>query len=75
VAVLAVLGIGVTMWSWFGTNQLGIGLHAYGFNNTLAAWCKYVWIVTGIAALAGALVPKSLWLSADRRPNATARRR
>ncbi len=29
-----VLGVGcniVTSWSWFGTNMLGIGLHAYGF--------------------------------------------
>ena len=34
-AVLAMVGNMVTMWSWFGTNQLGIGLHAYGFNNTL----------------------------------------
>ena len=30
-AVLAVLGNVVTAWSWFGVNELGIGLHAYGF--------------------------------------------
>jgi ABC-type transport system involved in cytochrome c biogenesis permease subunit len=30
-AMLAVFGNIVTAWSWFGTNQLGIGLHAYGF--------------------------------------------
>ncbi len=30
-AVLAVLGNCVTAWSYFGTNLLGIGLHAYGF--------------------------------------------
>ena len=29
-AALAVLGNVVTTWSFFGTNQLGIGLHAYG---------------------------------------------
>ncbi|MGA1618404.1 MAG: hypothetical protein ACO37F_07795, partial [Pirellulales bacterium] len=23
----------VTAWSWFGTNQLGIGLHSYGFTS------------------------------------------
>jgi hypothetical protein len=23
----------ITAWSWFGTNQLGIGLHSYGFTN------------------------------------------
>src|SRR5262249_18741253 len=32
-AVLAIAGNMVTAWSWFGTNQLGVGLHAYGFNN------------------------------------------
>jgi cytochrome c-type biogenesis protein CcsB len=32
-AVLAVLGNVVTTWSWFGTNQLGIGLHSYGFTS------------------------------------------
>jgi hypothetical protein len=35
VARLAVLGAVVTCWSWFGTNQLGVGLHAYGFNKGL----------------------------------------
>jgi ABC-type transport system involved in cytochrome c biogenesis permease subunit len=30
-AVMAVFGNIVTAWSWFGTNMLGIGLHAYGF--------------------------------------------
>lgn len=30
-AVLAVFGNVVTAWSWFGTNQLGFGLHSYGF--------------------------------------------
>lgn len=34
-AVLAVLGNIVTSWSWFGTNQLGIGLHSYGFTSAV----------------------------------------
>ena len=32
-AVLSVFGNVVTAWSWFGVNQLGIGLHAYGFTD------------------------------------------
>ena len=32
-ATLAVAGNVVTSWSWFGVNQLGIGLHSYGFTN------------------------------------------
>lgn len=34
-AILAVLGNIVTSWSWFGTNQLGIGLHSYGFTSAV----------------------------------------
>jgi len=29
-AALAILGNMWTTWSWFGTNELGVGLHAYG---------------------------------------------
>jgi ABC-type transport system involved in cytochrome c biogenesis permease subunit len=32
-ALLAIGGNIVTAWSWFGTNQLGIGLHSYGFTS------------------------------------------
>ena len=44
VAMLTLVGNMITAWSWFGTNQLGVGLHAYGFNNTLAVGCRYFWI-------------------------------
>ncbi len=30
-AMLAVAGNLTTAWSWFGVNELGIGLHSYGF--------------------------------------------
>ena len=30
-AALAVVGNIVTSWSWFGVNELGVGLHSYGF--------------------------------------------
>jgi ABC-type transport system involved in cytochrome c biogenesis permease subunit len=51
-AVLAVCGNMVTGWSWFGTNQLGVGLHAYGFNNTLASGLTIFWAIQlGIIAL------------------------
>jgi len=44
VAALAIVGNMITVWSWFGTNQLGVGLHAYGFSNTLALFCVLMWI-------------------------------
>lgn len=38
IAVLAVAGNIVTAWSWFGTNMLGVGLHAYGFMDSASIW-------------------------------------
>jgi ABC-type transport system involved in cytochrome c biogenesis permease subunit len=54
-AVLSIVGIIITTWSWFGTNQLGVGLHAYGFNNGLVRLCDGVWIGSLIAVLVGVL--------------------
>jgi ABC-type transport system involved in cytochrome c biogenesis permease subunit len=55
-AVLAVCGNMVTGWSWFGTNQLGVGLHAYGFNNTLATGLTIFWL-TQLGFIALGLIP------------------
>lgn len=42
-AVLAVLGNIAVSWSWFGVNELGVGLHSYGFTEgvllTLGLYC------------------------------------
>ena len=38
IAALAVAGNIVTAWSWFGTNMLGVGLHAYGFMDSASMW-------------------------------------
>jgi ABC-type transport system involved in cytochrome c biogenesis permease subunit len=61
-AVLAIIGNMVTGWSWFGTNQLGVGLHAYGFNNTLATGLTIFW-ATQLAFIGMGLVPMRLWRS------------
>jgi ABC-type transport system involved in cytochrome c biogenesis permease subunit len=61
-AVLAVVGIMVTTWSWFGTNQLGVGLHAYGFSKTLAEGCKWTWLGSMFVIALG-LVPTRYWRS------------
>ncbi len=37
-AILAICGNIVTAWSWFGTNELGIGLHSYGFTSGVLMW-------------------------------------
>ena len=62
VAVLALVGNMITTWSWFGTNQLSVGLHAYGFNKTLAEFCVYVW-VSHLVLIAVGMTPQSVWAS------------
>lgn len=72
VAVLALGGIMITFWSWFGTNQLQAGLHSYGFSTELAERCKWVWIGS-LALIALALLPTKYWRSyaAELAPAAT----
>ncbi len=62
-AVLVVVGNMVTGWSWFGTNQLGVGLHAYGFNNTLAMGLTVFWFTQLLCIGLGSLVPLQAWRS------------
>ncbi|VTT97270.1 cytochrome c assembly protein : Probable cytochrome c-type biogenesis protein OS=Planctomyces maris DSM 8797 GN=PM8797T_06360 PE=4 SV=1: ResB: ResB: Cytochrom_C_asm [Gemmataceae bacterium] len=62
IAVLTLVGNMITTWSYFGTNQLGVGLHAYGFSNTLATGCVITWV--GHTVLIGmGLVPLRYWRS------------
>ncbi len=62
VAVLAVAGNIITAWSWFGTNLLGVGLHAYGFKQgtkiALIAFALVHLVIIGIG-----LIPQSEWAS------------
>ena len=67
-AVLAVVGIMVTTWSWFGTNQLGVGLHAYGFSKTLAEGCKWTWLISLLIIGLG-LIPTRYWRASPPRAN------
>jgi ABC-type transport system involved in cytochrome c biogenesis permease subunit len=61
-AVLSVLGIVVTSWSWFGTNFLGVGLHSYGFRQ--GAMMTLVLIDFGFLAIAGiGMIPLNMWQS------------
>lgn len=62
IAVLAVVGNIVTAWSWFGTNQLGVGLHSYGFSKALADGLRVFW-ASQLAVIAVGLVPQRYWRS------------
>jgi ABC-type transport system involved in cytochrome c biogenesis permease subunit len=65
VAVLAVIGNMITAWSYFGTNQLGVGLHSYGFDDSLAPKLTAFWL-TQLAFIGIGLVPLSMWRSFGR---------
>ncbi len=63
IAVLSVLGIIITSWSWFGTNFLGVGLHAYGGSKG-AAMTALIMIDLGFLAIAGlGMLPLHMWQS------------
>lgn len=61
-AVLVVLGNIVVSWSWFGVNELGVGMHSYGFTQGVLAWLS-VFMMSQILVASLGLVPKSLWRS------------
>jgi hypothetical protein len=62
-AVLSIFGNVVTAWSWFGTNMLGIGLHAYGFMDSAVFWLAlFVFSQLGLMLL-GTLLPQRFWWS------------
>ncbi len=44
-AILAIGGNIVTAWSWFGVNELGAGLHSYGFTEGRAFWLGIVVLI------------------------------
>jgi ABC-type transport system involved in cytochrome c biogenesis permease subunit len=62
IAVLTVVGIMITTWSWIGTNQLGIGLHAYGFNKALVQVAQLLWLGSIVFLIVG-LMPRHWWWS------------
>ena len=61
-AVLAIGGNIVTSWSWFGVNELGIGLHSYGFTEgvILALGC---FVLSQLAVMGAGMIPTQLWWS------------
>jgi ABC-type transport system involved in cytochrome c biogenesis permease subunit len=61
-AVLAVGGNIVTAWSWFGVNELGVGLHSYGFTEGVLKTLG-IFIGTQLLVIAMGALPKELWMS------------
>ena len=64
IAVMAVVGNIIVTWSWFGTNQLGIGLHSYGFTAgmALAIWS---FVSSQLVIIAAGLIPVKFWAASS----------
>tara|TARA_R110000744_G_scaffold255462_1_gene370951 strand:- start:4136 stop:7027 length:2892 start_codon:yes stop_codon:yes gene_type:complete len=58
IAVLAVAGNIVTAWSWFGTNMLGVGLHAYGFMDSASMWLA-IFVASQVMLMLTGLIPRN----------------
>lgn len=61
-AILAILGNIVTSWSWFGVNELGVGLHSYGFTEGRLRMLM-LFVLSQLLVVAIGLIPKQYWPS------------
>ena len=57
--MLAVGGNIVTSWSWLGVNELGVGLHSYGFTEGVLL-ALGLFVASRLAIIAVAMLPPSL---------------
>jgi ABC-type transport system involved in cytochrome c biogenesis permease subunit len=62
-ALLAVGGNIVTTWSWFGVNALGVGLHAYGANDSSTAMWLLTFSVSQLALILLGALPRQWYAS------------
>ncbi|MBL4808534.1 MAG: cytochrome c biogenesis protein CcsA [Phycisphaerales bacterium] len=65
--VLAIFGNIVTAWSWFGTNMLGVGLHAYGFTSSTVFWLT-LFVLSQIVLMGVGMLPMTIWRSKFAKP-------
>ncbi len=62
-AVLAIAGNIVISWSYFGVNQLGVGLHSYGFTEGVLL-ALGVYCLSQLAMIGLGIMPRRMWRSA-----------
>ena len=62
IAILAVFGNVVVSWSWFGVNQLGVGLHSYGFTSGITLTLS-LFALSQLAVVGCGLLPRDTWKS------------
>jgi ABC-type transport system involved in cytochrome c biogenesis permease subunit len=61
-AVLAVFGNIVTSWSWFGVNELSVGLHSYGFTEGILL-ALGLFVLSQLIIILIGCIPRDKWLS------------
>ncbi len=61
-AILAIMGNVVTAWSWFGVNELNVGLHTYGFTEGVLMMLG-LFVAVNLVVMAVGLLPFGLWRS------------
>lgn len=62
IMAMAIFGNIVFSWSWFGTNMLGIGLHAYGFMDEAFVYLA-AFVAVNLLVIALATIPTRHWKS------------
>ena len=74
VHLLSVIGGGVVVFSWFHTNQLGVGLHSYGFTSGVLFAIYTAYAVIGLVFLVGLIssVVSKILVAASKSEKATA---
>lgn len=61
-AVLAIAGNITTSWSWFGVNELGVGLHSYGFTEGVLL-ALGLFVLSQLVVIVIGCLPKDSWAS------------
>ncbi len=64
-AVLSVAGMIFVSWSWFGVNELGAGLHSYGFTEGALFTLGIAWAAM-LGFVAMGCLPRHMWASFNR---------
>ena len=69
-ALLAIGGNIITTWSWFGVNELGVGLHSYGFTEGRRNFVL-LFMLSQLVLIAIGSLPKQYWWSSVKNRPAT----
>lgn len=70
IAVLAIVGNIFVSWSWWGVNELGAGLHSYGFTEGTVMKLG-IFVLSQLVLVGIGLIPRQYWMSFRGRASVT----